>query len=199
MGRRGLSRSHLIGIAAVVGVVSVFHLAALGVALVSFDFSPLWSWAQPKPDARFAEFTEYVPEPLEIQTDVNQVNMWMPGLGVSSAYWVAQYEVEEREVMPYPDRPVWWNGVLRLELDSSRALDEVSVGGADLLPAIYTDLHGRVPVGCSFTSVPTEKAEEIAETGASLNVLKDGSFHIEELAVSRECTIAVVRAVIHAH
>ena len=52
------------------------------------------------PNDRFAEFTEYVPEKLEIRTDVGPLNRRMPGISVSSAHWVTQYRQEEREVLP---------------------------------------------------------------------------------------------------
>lgn len=40
-------------------------------------------------DRRFAEFTEYVPEELEIRTDLEPLERRMPGIRFSSAHWVA--------------------------------------------------------------------------------------------------------------
>ena len=93
------------------------------------------------PNDRFAEFTEYVPEKLEIRTDVGPLNRRMPGISVSSAHWVTQYWQEEREVLPPQDRPIWTHAVMDLESGSAQALAKASTGTADPAPALWSSLR----------------------------------------------------------
>ena len=60
----------------------------------------------PTSDGRFASFTEYVPVTLEIRTDLGRLERRMPGVTISSAHWVMQYQQEQREVLPPQDRPI---------------------------------------------------------------------------------------------
>ena len=114
-------------------------------------------------DRRFAEFTEYVPEKLEIRTDLEPLQRRMPGIRLSSAHWVAQYQQQERELLPAPDRPIWIHVVATLEPDGARALAEVSTGAADPLPGIHPDLRQYVAEADVFTAVPAERAKEILD------------------------------------
>lgn len=114
-------------------------------------------------DGRFAEFTEYVPEKLEIRTDLEPLERRMPGIRLSSAHWVAQYQQQEREILPPQDRPIWTHVVAALEPDGARALAEASTGAADPLPGIHPDLRRHVPEADVFTAVPAEKADEILD------------------------------------
>ena len=114
-------------------------------------------------DRRFAEFTEYVPEKLEIRTDLEPLQRRMPGIRLSSAHWVAQYQQQERELLPAPDRPIWIHVVATLEPDGARALAEASTGAADPLPGIHPDLRQYVPQADVFTAVPKERAKEILD------------------------------------
>ena len=114
-------------------------------------------------DRRFAEFTEYVPEELEIRTDLEPLERRMPGIRLSSAHWVTQYQQQEREILPPQDRPIWTHVVATLEPDGARALAEASTGAADPLPGIHPDLRQYVPEADAFTAVPTEKADEILD------------------------------------
>ena len=114
-------------------------------------------------DRRFAEFTEYVPEELEIRTDLEPLERRMPGIRFSSAHWVAQYQQQEREILPAQDRPIWIHVVATLEPDGTRALDEASTGAADPLPGIHPDLRQYVAEADAFTAVPAERADEILD------------------------------------
>ena len=114
-------------------------------------------------DRRFAEFTEYVPEELEIRTDLEPLERRMPGIRFSSAHWVAQYQQRERELLPAPDRPIWIHVVATLEPDGARALAEASTGAADPLPGIHPDLRQYVAEADAFTAVPAERADEILD------------------------------------
>ena len=119
--------------------------------------------ATPTSDGRFASFTEYVPVTLEIRTDLGRLDRRMPGVTISSAHWVMQYQQEEREVLPPQDRPIWIHGVLALEPASTRPLAEASTGKANPLPGIYPNLRQYVPEGKVFTTVPKEKADAILD------------------------------------
>lgn len=114
-------------------------------------------------DGRFAEFTEYVPEELEIRTDLEPLEKRMPGIRFSSAHWVAQYQQQERELLPAPDRPIWIHVVATLEPDGARALAEASTGAADPLPGIHPDLRQYVAEADAFTAVPAERADGILD------------------------------------
>ena len=121
------------------------------------------SSATPTSDGRFASFTEYVPVTLEIRTDLGRLERRMPGVTISSAHWVMQYQQEQREVLPPQDRPIWIHGVMTLDPAGSQALAEASTGKADPLPGIYPDLRQYVPEGKVFTTVPKEKADAILD------------------------------------
>ena len=102
-GRRGVVGMGLAGGAA---------LALGGCASAQEDRSR--SGSTPTSDGRFASFTEYVPDKLEIRTDLGRLDRRMPGVTISSAHWVAQYWQEERELLPPQDRPILVHGVLAL-------------------------------------------------------------------------------------
>jgi len=110
---------------------------------------------------RFEEFSEYVPEKLDVRTDLEQLEKWMPGAHLSEAHWVMQYRQKKREMLPSPDRPLWVNAVLVLDSETTKALAAVSTGKVDRLPGIYPDLRQYVPTGDVFSSVPKEKVDDI--------------------------------------
>lgn len=167
-------------------------VAAICAALGLVGCSVMRNGVQSAEDDRFAEFTQYVPEPLEIQTDVKPLTKRMPALEVSSANWVAQARLRERELLPEPDRPVWLHAVLKVAPYSAKALDEKSTGSASLLPPVYPELHQYVPKNCAFSAVPSGDADGIV--GADL--LPVGSdtenLYVKELAVSVDCDIVVM-------
>lgn len=144
------------------GVLASAALALGGCALLP-GFGRQGSTRTRAQDRRFAEFTEYVPEKLEIRTDLEPLQRRMPGIHLSSAHWVAQYQQREREMLPWPDRPIWTHAVVALEPDSARALAEASTGAADPLPGIHPDLRQYVPQADVFTAVPKERAKEILD------------------------------------
>ena len=148
-------------------VVGMGVLAGAALALGDCASFPEIGHQKPTPaqtqDGRFAEFTEYVPETLEIRTDLEPLERRMPGIRLSSAHWVTQYQQQEREILPPQDRPIWTHVVATLEPDGARALAEASTGAADPLPGIHPDLRQYVPEADAFTAVPTEKADEILD------------------------------------
>ena len=148
-------------------VVGLGVLAGAALALGDCASFPEIGHQKPTPaqtqDSRFAEFTEYVPEKLEIRTDLEPLQRRMPGIHLSSAHWVAQYQQREREMLPWPDRPIWTHVVATLEPDSTRALAEASTGAADPLPGIHPDLRQYVAEADVFTAVPAERAKEILD------------------------------------
>ena len=144
------------------GVLAGAALALGGCALLP-GFGRQGSTRTRAQDRRFAEFTEYVPEKLEIRTDLEPLQRRMPGIRLSSAHWVAQYQQQEREMLPWPDRPIWTHVVATLEPDSTHALAEASTGAADPLPGIHPDLRQYVPQADVFTAVPKERAKEILD------------------------------------
>ena len=150
------------------------------------------------PNDRFAEFTEYVPEKLEIRTDVGPLNRRMPGISVSSAHWVTQYRQEEREVLPPQDRPIWIHGVLALDPASTRALAEASTGKAEPLPGIYPDLRQYVPESKVFTTVPKEKADEILDVKHMMrddpNAHGSDGVGVDQAAVCADANLLILMA-----
>ena len=145
------------------GLAGAVALSLGGCASAKEDRSRSGATPTPTSDGRFASFTEYVPVKLEIRTDLGRLDRRMPGITISSAHWVMQYQQEEREVLPPQDRPIWIHGVLALEPASTRPLAEASSGTADPLPGIYPDLRQYVPEGKAFTTVPKEKADAILD------------------------------------
>ncbi|WP_081376674.1 hypothetical protein [Actinomyces oris] len=156
------------------------------------------SSATPTSDGRFASFTEYVPDKLEIRTDLGRLDRRMPGVTISSAHWVAQYWQEERELLPAPDRPIWIHGVLALEPASTRALAKASSGTADPLPGIYPDLRQYVPEGKVFTTVLKEKADTILDVKHMMqddpSRSESSSFDTEQVAICADANLLILMA-----
>ena len=186
-GRRGVVGMSLVGGAA---------LVLGGCASAQEDRSR--SGSTPTSDGRFASFTEYVPDKLEIRTDLGRLDRRMPGITISSAHWVMQYWQEERELLPAPDRPIWIHGVLALEPASTRALAEASTGKADPLPGIYPDLRQYVPVGKVFTTVPKEKADEILDVKHMMrddpNAHGSDGVGVDQAAVCADANLLILMA-----
>lgn len=178
------------------GLVGAVALSLGGCASAQEDRSR--SGSTPTSDGRFASFTEYVPDKLEIRTDLGRLDRRMPGITISSAHWVAQYWQEEREFLPAPDRPIWILGVMTLEPASTRALAEASTGKADLLPGIYPDLHQYVPKGKVFTTVPKEKADEILDVEHMMQddprEMGTDSIGVEQVAVCADANLLILIA-----
>ena len=151
--------------------------------------------ATPTSDGRFAGFTEYVPVTLEIRTDLGRLDRRMPGVTISSAHWVLQYQQEQRGVLPPQDRPIWIHGVLALEPASTRALAEASSGKADPLPGIYPGLRQYVPEGKVFTTVPKEKADAILDIEHMMqddpSRFESSSFDTEQVAVCADANLLI--------
>ena len=178
------------------GLVGAVALSLGGCASAQEDRSR--SGSTPTSDGRFASFTEYVPDKLEIRTDLGRLDRRMPGITISSAHWVAQCWQEERELLPAPDRPIWIHGVLALEPASTRALAEASTGKADPLPGIYPDLRQYVPVGKVFTTVPKEKADEILDvkhmTRDDPNAHGSDGVGVDQAAVCADANLLILMA-----
>ena len=146
-------------------------------------------------DDRFGDFSQYVPEELTVRTDVQPLSERLPGLTISSAHWVSQARLREREFLPEPDRPVWLHAVLRVDSDSASALGDASAGDeADKLPSIYPNLRQYVPQNCSFSVVPEKRADEISDVENAQLGTVEASFFIREIAVSQECGMVVMTA-----
>ena len=154
-----------------------------------------WPGATPTSDGRFAGFTEYVPVTLEIRTDLGRLDRRMPGVTISSAHWVMQYQQEQREVLPPQDRPIWIHGVMTLDPASTRALAEASSGKADPLPGIYPGLRQYVPEGKVFTTVPKEKADAILDIEHMMqddpSRFESSSFDTEQVAVCADANLLI--------
>ena len=170
-GRRGVVGMSLVGGAA---------LVLGGCASAQEDRSR--SGSTPTSDGRFSSFTEYVPDKLEIRTDLGLLDRRMPGITISSAHWVAQYWQEERELEPA----------------STRALAEASTGKADPLPGIYPDLRQYVPVGKVFTTVPKEKADEILDVKHMMrddpNAHGSDGVGVDQAAVCADANLLILMA-----
>ena len=156
------------------------------------------SSATPTSDGRFASFTEYVPVTLEIRTDLGRLERRMPGVTISSAHWVMQYQQEQREVLPPQDRPIWIHGVMTLDPAGSQALAEASTGKADPLPGIYPDLRQYVPEGKVFTTVPKEKADAILDIEHMMeddpSRFNSPHFETEQVAICADANLLIFTA-----
>ena len=154
--------------------------------------------ATPTSDGRFASFAEYVPVTLEIRTDLGRLDRRMPGVTISSAHWVMQYQQEQREVLPAPDRPIWVHGVMTLDPASSRALAEASTGKANPLPGIYPDLRQYVPEGKVCTTVPKEKADAILDIEHMMeddpSRFNSPHFETEQVAICADANLLIFTA-----
>ena len=156
------------------------------------------SSATPTSDGRFASFAEYVPVTLEIRTDLGRLERRMPGVTISSAHWVMQYQQEQREVLPPQDRPIWIHGVMTLDSAGSQALAEASTGKADPLPGIYPDLRQYVPEGKVFTTVPKEKADAILDIEHMMeddpSRFNSPHFETEQVAICADANLLIFTA-----
>mgnify|MGYP000876147987 FL=1 len=156
------------------------------------------SSATPTSDGRFASFTEYVPVTLEIRTDLGRLERRMPGVTISSAHWVMQYQQEQREVLPPQDRPIWIHGVMTLDPAGSQALAEASTGKADPLPGIYPDLRQYVPEDKVFTTVPKEKADAILDIEHMMeddpSRFNSPHFETEQVAICADANLLIFTA-----
>ena len=148
-------------------------------------------------DDRFAPFSEYVPQKLEVKTDLESVTNRMLGLRPSAAHWVGQYQQDQREPLPYPDRPYWFHAVISIEHDSARVLEEASAGPADILPAVYPDLHQYVPEGCAFSTVPAKTADKLLDVEHAQLDSKSKWFAVEELVISSGCDLIIMRGMVY--
>lgn len=147
---------------------------------------------------RFEEFSEYVPEKLDVRTDLDQLEKWMPGAHLSEAHWVMQYRQKKREMLPSPDRPLWVNAVLVLDSETTKALAAVSTGKVDRLPGIYPDLRQYVPTGDVFSSVPKEKVDDIFDVDNMVqddpNTTDVDRFGTDKVVVCAESNLLVLVA-----
>ena len=178
------------------GVLAGAALALGGCALLP-GFGRQGSTRTRAQDRRFAEFTEYVPEKLEIRTDLEPLQRRMPGIHLSSAHWVAQYQQQEREMLPWPDRPIWTHVVATLEPDGARALAEASTGAADPLPGIHPDLRQYVPQADVFTAVPKERAKEILDVEHMIQDDPNAQrhyFEVKEVVVCADSSLMILIA-----
>ncbi len=170
---------------ALIGTMMCAVLAVTGCSL---------PWGGKPKDKRFAEFSEYVPEKLEVKTDLEAVTTRrMPGLHASAAHWVGQREEKPREVLPDQDPRYWFHAVVSVEPDSAGALQEASSGLAGLLPAIYSDLQQYVPEDCAFNAVPEDEADSILDVEHAQTESEGGWFLVTELVVSSDCGLVIVR------
>ena len=180
------------------GLAGAVALSLGGCASAKEDRSRSGATPTPTSDGRFASFTEYVPVKLEIRTDLGRLDRRMPGVTISSAHWVLQYQQDEREVLPPQDRPIWIHGVLALEPASTRALAEASSGKADPLPGIYPDLRQYVPEGKAFTTVPKEKADAILDIEHMMQddprEMGADSIGVEQVAVCADANLLILMA-----
>ena len=135
---------------------------------------------------------------LEIRTDLGRLDRRMPGVTISSAHWVMQYQQEQREVLPPQDRPIWIHGVMTLDSAGSQALAEASTGKADPLPGIYPDLRQYVPEGKVFTTVPKEKADAILDIEHMMeddpSRFNSPHFETEQVAVCADANLLIFTA-----
>lgn len=189
----GYGRRRVVGMG-LVGAVAL----ALGGCASAQGGRPRSGATTPTSDGRFASFTEYVPDKLEIRTDLGRLDRRMPGITISSAHWVAQYWQEKRELLPPQDRPIWVHGVMTLEPASTRALAEASTGKADPLPGIYPDLRQYVPQGKVFTTVPKERADEILDVEHMMqddpNIVEPHHFQTDQAVICADSNLLILVA-----
>ena len=180
------------------GLVGAAALSLGGCASAKEDRSRSGATPTPTSDGRFASFTEYVPVKLEIRTDLGRLDRRMPGITISSAHWVMQYQQEQREVLPPQDRPIWIHGVMTLDPAGSQALAEASTGKADPLPGIYPDLRQYVPEGKVFTTVPKEKADAILDIEHMMeddpSRFNSPHFETEQVAICADANLLIFTA-----
>ncbi|WP_143233306.1 hypothetical protein [Actinomyces ruminis] len=144
-------------------------------------------------DARFAKFTQYVPDPLTVQTSLGSVTSRMPAMGATGVHFVGQYRVNKNESrLPEPDRPYWFHAVIEVDQATSRALGDAATTTPDLLPPIYPDLHQYVPQDCTFVTVPESDANRILDTENADLVGGSERFTVDELALSTECNLVIM-------
>ena len=180
------------------GLAGAVALSLGGCASAKEDRSRSGATPTPTSDGRFASFTEYVPVKLEIRTDLGGLDRRMPGITISSAHWVMQYQQEQREVLPPQDRPIWIHGVMTLDPAGSQALAEASTGKADPLPGIYPDLRQYVPEGKVFTTVPKEKADAILDIEHMMeddpSRFNSPHFETEQVAICADANLLIFTA-----
>lgn len=178
---------------------SVIGIGALsGVLLATGGCFSLPGSRRQAQDDRFATFTEYVPKKLDVKTELEQLEKWMPGAHPSKAHWVMQYRQEKREMLPYPDRPLWVNAVLVLDSEVTKAFVTASTGKVDRLPGIYPDLHQYVPEGDVFTTVPKEKADEILDVEHMIqddpNIAEPHHFQTDQAVICSDSNLLILIA-----
>lgn len=194
MNATGCRRRSVVGMGALGGFALVLGGCAVPVERGQRRSSPTMQAS----DDRFSEFTEYVPESLEIRTDLGSLERRMPGIVISSAHWVSQYWQEEREVLPPQDRPIWTHVVMTIESGSAQALADVSTGPAVPLPGIHPDLRQYVPIGDVFTTVPKKNADEILDVEHMIqddpNTAQPYYFRTEQAVVCADSNLMILVA-----
>lgn len=178
---------------------SVIGIGALsGILLATGGCFSLPGSRRQAQDDRFATFTEYVPKKLDVKTELEQLEKWMPSAHLSKAHWVMQYRQEKREMLPYPDRPLWVNAVLVLDSEVTKAFVTASTGKVDRLPGIYPDLRQYVPKGDAFSSVPKEKADEILDVEHMIqgdpNIVEPHHFQTDQAVICSDSNLLILIA-----
>lgn len=151
---------------------------------------------QQEHDERFAEFTEYVPEPLSVRTDTDFVSVFMPGLHLVSGHFVCQYWQAPREVIPPQDRPLWVHMVAEVAAEDAQALSAAAAGQAGLLPPVYPDLHQYVPQGTRFMSVGTPEADDLLRVEDAKSQSQTNWWITDELVVCGQQSLVVITGMI---
>ncbi|MDO4900769.1 hypothetical protein [Actinomyces sp.] len=172
----------------------LFSAGTACIALILAGCSAVSSHGQDdQQDKRFAEFVEYVPEPLTVQTSLESVTSRMPAMGATGVHFVGQYRVNEGESrLPVPDRPYWFHAVVEVDEATSQALGDAATTTPDLLPPTHPDLHQYVPQECIFVTVPEADANRILDTENADLVGGSERFTVDELALSTDCGLVVL-------
>ncbi|WP_127842628.1 hypothetical protein [Actinomyces wuliandei] len=166
---------------------------ACAVLLTGCSVLPLPGQEEPQDD-RFADFTQYVPDELEVLDDTTFVQDLIPGAQASQAHYVIQHRYRNAQDtrLPEPDRPYWFHAVVSVRPATTQALDDASTGTAALLPPVHPDLHHHVPHHCAFTTVPAQDANQILDTTNATLEGDSEQFTLDELAVSTSCNLIIL-------
>ncbi len=170
--------------------------AATCLGAVVAGCAPPSSRGQADKDGRFAEPTEYVPEPLAVRDEVDKLARYVPDLHLVSGHYVGQTQQEAREVVPYPDRPTWVHLVAEVSAQDARELSAAATAEAGLLPPLYPALREYVPQGASFRRVGPQRADELLGVEKAQLEQSVTGLRTDELVVCQEHRLVILTGLV---
>ncbi len=140
------------------------------------------------PDPRFAEFVEPLHVPLEIKTDTEGITRRMPTVHPTKAIYSGAYRNGPRDLLNELGNSYWFHAVMTVDQETLDRIKTLDNEGVIKLPGILPELQGHVPQECTFSF-----GVQNFSSATELLVDFERPFAINELAVSEDCSMVILR------